>query len=309
MQQDKLDYFVLAYESRTFSTAAAKVPMSSQGFTKAIRNLEKELGVPLFVIEEDGSRRATPFADEYYEYAKHVLAERARLDHAFDRIIESEHMDIRIAFSLGTPGFLGPDFLEGYTRLHPNVTITVAEMPDNFCETLLSEGTCDLAIVVLPSAEEFITRPLYTTSILWWVHTDNPLANKEHLSVEDVLDYSIAIPGDEFKCNQNLIRQANRLGIQNPSIVHYSEIFWIYEFVLQGKGIGFTLPHLATLDVFQSDSLVAIPSTELTWSFGAVWPKQHRLNSFEQDFVDYAETFAHSLPFQIQKANHHNYTA
>lgn len=32
MQNDRLDYFILAYESPNFSAAAARIPMSPQGF-------------------------------------------------------------------------------------------------------------------------------------------------------------------------------------------------------------------------------------------------------------------------------------
>lgn len=255
--------------------------------------------MPLFVMQEDGTRRATPFADAYYDYAKRVLAERARLDHAFDRIIESDRMDIRLACSLGTPGFLGPSFVEGYKEAHPNVTIHITEAHDTFCEALVTEGTHDLALVVLPAASELEARTLYTTTVLWWVHKSNPLANKQTLSVEDLVNTTVAIPGDEFKCNQNLVKRAEQQGVTPPSIVRYSEIFWIYEFALQKKGIGFSLPHLAALDVFQSEDLVAIPSADLTWGFGLVWPECHTLTNFEHDFVNYTETFSRTLPFQI----------
>lgn len=105
MLQDRCDYFILAYESPSFSAAAAKVPMSPQGFTKAIRSMERELGVSLFTMDEDGSRVATPYAHEFYEYAKRVRAERNLLAAAFDRIASSGYVELRIACSLGIPVF------------------------------------------------------------------------------------------------------------------------------------------------------------------------------------------------------------
>ncbi|MFQ8868767.1 MAG: LysR family transcriptional regulator, partial [Eggerthella lenta] len=93
MMQDKYDYFMLAYDSPSFSAAAGKVPMSPQGFAKAIRNLERELGVPLFAVDEDGTRRATPYADELYEYAKRMRAERNLLASAFERISSSGYVE------------------------------------------------------------------------------------------------------------------------------------------------------------------------------------------------------------------------
>ena len=76
MQNDKCDYFILAYDSPSFSAAAARIPMTPQGFTKAIHNLERELGVPLFTSSEDGTRRPSPYAGAIYESAKHPQAGR-----------------------------------------------------------------------------------------------------------------------------------------------------------------------------------------------------------------------------------------
>ena len=160
MMQDKYDYFMLAYDSPSFSAAAGKVPMSPQGFAKAIRNLERELGVPLFAVDEDGTRRATPYADELYEYAKRMRAERNLLASAFERISSSGYVELRIACSLGVPGLLGSGFLDEFLGQHPDVSITLNEMPDAMCESVLRDGLYDLALTVTSPVDDFHSHEL-----------------------------------------------------------------------------------------------------------------------------------------------------
>ena len=70
MNTEQLRYFQLAYKQGSFSAAARMVPVSHQGLTKGIRNLERELGVTLFDYDSDSGRpEPTPFAHELYDFA------------------------------------------------------------------------------------------------------------------------------------------------------------------------------------------------------------------------------------------------
>ncbi|MEG2934560.1 MAG: LysR family transcriptional regulator [Gordonibacter sp.] len=288
--KDKYDYFILAYDAPSFSAGASKVPMSPQGFTKAIRNLERELGVTLFTIDEDGIRRSTPYADEFYEYAKHMQTERNLLASAFERIASSGYVEIRVASSLGIPGLLGSNFLADFQNEYKDVSITLNELPDTLCESVVRDGMYDLALTILPSADDFVTHELYYSPVCYWVHRDDPLSKYESLGIEDIARRRIAIPGHGFKCCRLLLDRFQRENIEPLGIVEYSEIFWIYEFVLRGEGIGFSLPHLAQLEVFRDHKeVVAVPLRDFSWGFGVSYLKGRSLCKREEEFIEYLE--------------------
>ena len=134
------------------------------------------------------------------------------------------------------------------------------------CEAVVHDGLYDLALTVLPVEREFHTLELYSSPVLYWVRRDDPLAKKDSLDIHDLASRRIAIPGREFKCYQQLCRRFDGEGIDRPDILEHSEIFWIYEFVLHGGGLGFTLPHLTSLEVFSADpDVVAVPAEGFTW--------------------------------------------
>lgn len=295
MLQDRCDYFILAYDSPSFSAAAAKVPMSPQGFTKAIHNLERDLGVPLFVLDEEGARRPTPYAHEFYEYAKHMQAERNLLASAFERIAKSGYVEIRVVSSLGVFGLLGSDLLNAFKAQHPDTSVSLNELPDSSCESVLRDGLYDLALTILPSSDDFETIPLYASPVLYWVHEDDPLSGRERLTLGDLSGRKLAIPGREYKCHHALLVACEREGVEPPEMVECSEIFWIYEFAQRGECLGFCLPHLAKLDVFAGEHVSAIPLEGFTWGFGVSHLKSRSLSRREQDFVDHVVARAAAL--------------
>lgn len=164
MDKDRIDYFVYAYESKSFSAAAAKVPMSSQGFTKAIRNLERDLGVTLFYINDHGVRIPTAYADEYYAYAKQVLIERVKLLHSFDSITNSQKEELRIGASLGILGLFG-DLAMDFQTIRPDVRLIVNESSDSIVDLSLREGALDIALTMGPFPPDFTTISLYSSPV------------------------------------------------------------------------------------------------------------------------------------------------
>lgn len=295
MLQDRCDYFILAYDSPSFSAAAGKVPMSPQGFAKAIHNLERDLGVPLFVLDEEGARRPTPYADEFYEYAKHMQAERNLLASAFERIAKSGYVEIRVASALGVFGLLGSDLLNAFKAAHPDASVSLNELPDMACESVLRDGMYDLALTILPGPEDFETTPLYSSPVLYWVHENDSLSGHDRLFLQDLSGRKVAIPGREYKCHQALLSACERADVEPPEMVECSEIFWIYEFAQKGECLGFCLPHLAELDVFAGAHVKALPLDGFAWGFGVSHLKSRSLSKREQDFADYVAERAKEL--------------
>lgn len=288
MLEDQLDLFLQAYDAPTFSAAAALVPMTPQGFTKAIKKLEHDLGVPLFEFDERGARRPTAYADELYRYAKRARAERTALDDTFKRIKREERTNLKVACALGIPGLFGAEVIQGFSDIDDRAVVTFSELPDSLCDSLVIDGVFDVGITLHPAKSELETTPLLESPVLIWVNVGDPLSGKERLTLQDIAGRRIAMPGKEFRCYQNLMDACERAGVESPEVVEYSEIFWIYYYVLSGRGMGFCLPHLAKLEIFEDESkVVAVPFEGLRWQVCFSWPKSHELSQLEKDYFAY----------------------
>ena len=288
MIKDRLDYFALAYESPNFSVAASKVPMSPQGFSKSINGLERDLGVTLFEQDEAGKRQPTAYADELYTYAKHVQAERALLQHRFDAIASEHSERIRIVASLGIIGMLGPNFVREFEKRHPNVVVSITEVPDATCDRLLRDGSYEIALTIQPTGSDICTTTLYETCTEVWARDDHPLASREALSIRDLSGERLATPGNFFKCRRAVKDYFEKTSLPMPKFTDFSEIFWIYDFVQRGNGLGFTVPHLSKLPVFSQDPrIVAKPLPEIPWAFGVSFLEKYQPSEIELQFIEH----------------------
>ncbi|MBE6466671.1 MAG: LysR family transcriptional regulator [Denitrobacterium detoxificans] len=283
--EDRSRYFILAYDSPNFSAAAAQVPMTPQGFTKIIRNLERDLGVPLFETDERGVRKPTRYADEYYQYAKYVQAAQHQLGTAFERISSESKLEIKVACALGIPGLFGVDALQRYESLNPSVKVSFSELPDALCDSLVRDGFFDVGITIQPAARGLTTVNLTSSPVMLWVRKDDPLSKRKRLTFEDLAGRKVAMPGKDFRIFEAFTRECIQRDVA-VDVISYAEIFWIYNFALSGKGLGFCLPHLVALDVFtHSSDIVALPLEGITWQICFSWPEGRHLAAHENAYL------------------------
>lgn len=298
MNSEQLRYFELAYTERNFSAAARKVPVSHQALTKAIRALERELDVPLFSSDpETGMPVPTPFAHELFEFAAVYDSNLRLLKESFDRIRGTQNATVRLGCCLGVLGAYGPGLLQGFMQTNPGAHIPYWESKDDLCEHDFLAGIYDIALMVLPITPGCVGQVLYRSPVYFWVRTDDPLATKTSLHIEDLSHRDIAIPGTGFKCYDHLLRAASEHGVELGSIFETSEIFRLYGFVADGLGLGFSNGTLIDLPAFtRDDSIIALPVEGLTWGFAIERMGTHALSELETQLWNRCASAARLLP-------------
>ncbi|MDR3052334.1 MAG: LysR family transcriptional regulator [Coriobacteriales bacterium] len=288
MNTEQFKYFSLVYETLNFSAAARRIPMSLPGIIKAIKQFERYYGVPFFMQNESGTLVPTKYADEFYRFANRWETELLLLEHAFEQIKAQENHEIRIGFCHGIIGLLGPDFVPRFEKDHPGISLIYHEYGDYECDKALRQQACDFAFTLEPYEHEFITTPLLHSSIEFWVNRNNPLFEAESLTIKDLNKQFIAIPGRGYKCFAKLLSLCKEQDVELEKIFEIEEIYRIFEFALNGRGLGFTSKELRDLSVFQREGeIVCLPIEGWTWNFGISHLPSHTLTKAEQQFYDY----------------------
>lgn len=199
MNTNQIDYFLKAYDERSYTAAAKLVPMSAQGLTKAVHALEGELGVPLFKSAEGGRVEPTPYAEEFRTFCLEYCDARGRLHAAFRRLDGQAAETIHLAVAIGSLSLLGMDLISGFRKEHDAVEICCDDLPDLKVEDALREGSDTLGITVLPTGEGLETVPLASCERYVWVAADDPLAARREVGVRDLEGRSVALVGPLFK--------------------------------------------------------------------------------------------------------------
>ncbi|MFF3843130.1 LysR family transcriptional regulator [Streptomyces sp. NPDC001930] len=186
MELRTLRYFVAVAEELHFGRAATRLHMSQPPLSRAIKQLETEVGALLFVRSPAGVT-LTPVGAVLLDEA------RALLDQA-DRV------RVRVSAAAGaasiTVGILGDSADPGATRLaaayrrsHPGIDIRIrdTDLADPTCG--LRAGLADVALTRAPFDETALTvRELRADPVGVVLRADDPLADRGRLRLADLGD-------------------------------------------------------------------------------------------------------------------------
>lgn len=232
MNINRVRYFVAVYEARRFSDAAARLGISVQAVSKAVGELERELGVALL----DRSSRSvtpTPAGTSFYRRARDVVK-------AFDELEEFAHAGcvvdrdrsvVRIA--LCSPVFQGSErllkmFVE-FVRRAVDVDMSVACVDVSCVQADLESGVFD-ALVTIGTYEQagVDCAQLGTLPTGIVVGSDHPLVKKGMASLADLRSYPAgeSVTIDSF--NNSILSTYRSRGLtgevvridENPESVH-----------------------------------------------------------------------------------------
>ena len=146
MELRHLRYFVAAAEELNFSRAAVRLRVSQPPLSRQIRNLEEEIGAPLF----DRSRQKlqlTPAGKSFLEQARQILAQSDRAVRLAKAVSEGKCGQLTVAFLSPLGGVFLPAAVRVFRQKFPLVEVTLTEMVPRRQVKALSDGRIDIGIM------------------------------------------------------------------------------------------------------------------------------------------------------------------
>ncbi|MFJ9246870.1 LysR family transcriptional regulator [Streptomyces sp. NPDC101776] len=186
MELRTLRYFVAVAEELHFGRAAARLRMTQPPLSRAIRQLETELGCVLLLRSPTGVA-LTPAGVLLHEEARALLAQADR--------VRARVSDLAGPVTL-TVGTLADSAEEFGTRLaavhrehHPAVRIVIRESDLTDPTAGLRAGLVDVALTRAPFDDTGIaTRTLRSDPVGVVLRTDDPLAHRDGLRLADLAE-------------------------------------------------------------------------------------------------------------------------
>jgi DNA-binding transcriptional LysR family regulator len=146
MELRQLEYVVAVAEEAGFTRAADRLHVSQPGISAQVRQLERELGAPLF---DRSARTATLTAagEAALEHARAALAAAAAVRTAVDEVLGV--LRGRLVVGMVTACTVTPlfDALAAFRRAHPGIAISVLEDDSDHLVERVRAGTLDVALI------------------------------------------------------------------------------------------------------------------------------------------------------------------
>ena len=170
-------------------TETAKALHTSQpGVSKAIIELEEELGIDIFARHGKRLKRITEPGQHVLQSIELILREVANLRKIGDQYSTQDHGTLSIATTHTPARYVLPMPVAKLREKYPKVNISLHQgTPDQVAKMLLDD-TAEIGIATesLSAYEELVTLPCYEWQHVLVLPLDHPLAKREHLSLEDI---------------------------------------------------------------------------------------------------------------------------
>ena len=170
-------------------TDTAKALHTSQpGVSKAILELEGELGIEIFARHGKRLRRVTEPGHEVLKSIEVILREVGNLKRIGDEYSKQDSGTLSIATTHTQARYVLPEPVAALRKRFPRVTLSLHQgTPDQVAQMVLEEvADIGLATESLTGYAELVTLPCYEWNHAAVVPTGHPLTKLERISLEDL---------------------------------------------------------------------------------------------------------------------------
>lgn len=282
----QLEYFCAVCRYHSITQAAQKLYVTQPAISNAVRELEKEFSVSLF-IRSKNRMILTKEGEIFYQKARQLLD---TINHTSSELYDLGRQTVPIR--IGIPPLLStiffPDMLIKFHKEHPSVPVELYEYGSIRAARLVMEETLDLALVNMNFYEidKLNSHQIISDRIIFCVSPEHHLANEKEVSVEMLKDENLIMYNTDSVLNATLYSRFEKSGIKPNVIMHASQLYTIRNFIHDHLGGGF----LYTSLLKNLPGLIGIPIVPpITQEIGLVWKKGKYVNDCVEKYISFTK--------------------
>jgi LysR family cys regulon transcriptional activator len=222
-------------------TEAAKALHTSQpGVSKAIIELEEELGIEIFARHGKRLKRITEPGQHVLKSIELIMREIGNLKRIGEQFSAQDSGTLSIATTHTQARYVLPGPVSKLREFYPKVNLSLHQgTPDQVARMLIDEvAEIGIATESLADYAELVTLPCYEWQHMLVLPADHPLTRKERISLEDLAQEPLITYHPSFT-GRNRIDQAFAMRKLQPRIaLEAIDSDVIRTYVQLGIGIG-----------------------------------------------------------------------
>ena len=247
MNQKQLRYFWEVYQTCNIQQAADKLHIRRQGVSKTLRQLEQELGQPLFLRTAQGLE-PTDFAAGLLPHARRLLDEYAYIEGM--NSLAGQKQNLVTVYALDhVLAYLSADFLLDFKKAYPAIIPSLVECTDEAALNGLLTQDCDLALVTGPlDPSQFTAEPLFFSRYCIQLRRDHPLAAQKEITFQDLAGLPLISKGRAYRCfREHMNRDMLLPGLTVNILAETTDSTVVQDLILKGNGINLSYDYIACL--------------------------------------------------------------
>ncbi len=245
-------------------TETAKALFTSQpGVSKAILELEGELGIDIFARHGKRLRRVTEPGREVLKSIEVILREVGNLKRIGDEYSKQDSGSLSIATTHSQARYFLPQPVAQMRRRFPKVTVSLHQgTPDQVAQMVQREvADFGLATEALDDYADLVAVPCYEWQHVVVMPAGHPLAQQERLALEDLAPLPLISYQPAFSGRRRIDQAFARARLEPQIVLEAIDADVIKTYVRLGLGVGI-VAEIAMKDDTAGD-LVARPAGHL----------------------------------------------
>ncbi|MCF1503564.1 LysR family transcriptional regulator [Afifella sp. H1R] len=270
MEFRNLRAFVEVVRQGGFTPAAKALFATQSTISKAVRQLEDEIGLPL--LDRIGHRsHLTAPGEVVYRRAVKLLAEREDLARELDEIRGLKQGSLSLGLPPVASSALFAPLFAIYRQRFPGIDVRLVEHGSDRLEEMLRTGEIEMAASLLPFGEDFEWQGVRREPLMAVMPRAHALAGRRTIKIEDVREEPFILFEAGFGLNRIIGDACRRHGFSPAVAARSSQIEFIVGLAAAGLGIAFLPQIIAPRSEAGRAASVLLDEPETAWHIAIIW--------------------------------------
>ncbi|MBE9463899.1 LysR substrate-binding domain-containing protein [Dyadobacter subterraneus] len=270
MELRQLRYFIKAAERSNFTEAASILNISQSTLSQQIKQLEDELGVPLF----DRIAKRVVLTEAGRLFLPHAIHTVRKSEDGREMIrdlgnIQAGSLTIGVTYGLSQ---LLTQALILFSEKYPGIGITIEFGTSDHLLGLIAASKLDFALSFVPAGktQNYIAYPLFESVLSLIVHKDHLYASFENISTADLAGLPLVLPVKGYSIRSFLEKVLFEAGVVVQTAIEINDIDMLLKLVDTARWCTV----LMKTSLFNYPSLRAVPISgkEMERQATIAWP-------------------------------------
>ena len=284
---DNLIAFFFVAMEKSFSNAAAKLFLTQPAVTTKIKCLERQFGTKLF-ISTGKQLQLTDVGKEILPMAEEVYKKSMEIENTLKSYNNAGKGVLRIGASRSLSQTYLPLLINIFSDHYPNIQISVTEGVSHEIIEKIMQFKDNIGIIPkVPVSDKITAITISNEKIEFIVSNKNPLAQKKHVSIEDILQQPILVAGEGSATRLALLDVFNKYKV-TPNIVFEAEnLEMIKKYLLTGKGMALMFPAVVKNELEEGQlKILSMTDIDLHIDVQIIFLSEHLLSPSAKKIIE-----------------------
>ncbi|POZ61989.1 LysR family transcriptional regulator [Chromobacterium alticapitis] len=279
MDLKNLRYFVSVAQHGGFLRASRRIHVTQPALSKAVQQLEEELGTLLLVRSKPGvPSRLTPSGELVFHHAKALLERSAQMQADVSLLNSLAAGTLRLGLPpLGSTDQVAATLTEFHRRF-PQVELQLLEQGGLELEEAVRKGEVELAISLRPDGADLAWHPICEEPLVVTLPPRHPLTHRHKLTLADLAEQPwVRLLGASI-LNRRIEQCCPGLDISRRQVAQSGNLAFCLSLVAAGAGVMVLPRLLAQHHIPPGVETVPLECGDLQWLLTVIWRKNVQLS-------------------------------